>query len=166
MDITHAVVYDPVHDDCFTAIKGKGAFRNGAPMRVSTCTDLSQALVGTVFPTHEDPKLASYLPTFNHLVGRCAGLRRAGSCALDLANLAAGRLDGFWVMSLKSWDVAAGALLVREGGGRVGDFAGGADFLRSNEVIAAAPGLFNSLREAITTQATRRQPIQNPTKPG
>ena len=113
-------------------------------MRVSTCTDLAHALVGTVFPTRENPKLASYLPTFNHLVGRCAGLRRAGSCALDMANLAAGRLDGFWVMSLQSWDVAAGALLVREAGGRVGDFAGGTDFLRSNEVIAAAPGPFQS----------------------
>ncbi len=165
-EVTHAVVYDPVHDDCFTAVKGKGAFRNGAPMRVSTCTDLAHALVGTVFPTRENPKLAAYLPTFNHLVGRCAGLRRAGSCALDMANLAAGRLDGFWVMSLQSWDVAAGALLVREAGGRVGDFAGGADFLRSNEVIAAAPGLFNSLREAITAAGTPRPSIQNPAKPG
>jgi len=155
-EITHAVVYDPVHDDCFTAISGKGAFRNGAPMRASTCTDLTQALVGTVFPTRENPKLAAYLPTFNHMVGQCAGLRRAGSCALDLANLAAGRLDGFWVMSLKSWDVAAGALLVKEAGGRVGDFAGGTDFLRSNEVIAAAPGLFNSLREQISVARARK----------
>ena len=150
-EITHAVVYDPVHDDCFTAISGKGAYRNGAPLRVSTCTDLENALVGTVFPTRENPKLAAYLPTFNHMAGKCAGLRRAGSCALDLANLAAGRLDGFWVMSLNAWDVAAGALLVKEAGGRVGDFAGGTDFLRSNEVIAAAPGLFNPLREAIST---------------
>jgi myo-inositol-1(or 4)-monophosphatase len=83
-----------------------------------------------------------------------------------MANLAAGRLDGFWVTSLKSWDVAAGALLVREAGGRVGDFAGGADFLRSDEVIAAAPGLFNSLREAINAAGTPRPSIQNPAKPG
>jgi len=76
-------------------------------------------------------------------------VRRAGSCALDLAHLAAGRLDGFWVMSLKAWDIAAGALLVKEAGGRVGDFAGGTQFLRTNEVIAAAPGIFNPLREAI-----------------
>jgi len=155
-EITHAVVYDPVHGDCFTAISGKGAYRNGAPLRVSTCTDLATALVGTVFPTRENPKLVSYLPTFNHMVGKCAGLRRAGSCALDLANLAAGRLDGFWVMSLKSWDVAAGALLVKEAGGRVGDFAGGTDFLRSNEVIAAAPGLFNPLREALSAGRARK----------
>jgi myo-inositol-1(or 4)-monophosphatase len=150
-EVTHAVVYDPVHGDCFTAVLGMGAQRNGAPLRVSGCTELAQALVGTVVPSRENPKLAAYMPTFNHLVSRCAGLRRAGSCALDLAHLAAGRLDGFWVMSLKSWDVAAGALLVREAGGRVGDFAGGNDYLRSNEVIAAAPGLFNPLREAIST---------------
>ncbi|MEO8344725.1 MAG: inositol monophosphatase family protein [Betaproteobacteria bacterium] len=165
-DITHAVVYDPVHDECFTAIKGKGAQRNGTPLRVSACTDISQALIGTVFPPRENPKLAAYLPTFNHLVGRCAGVRRAGSCALDMAHLAAGRLDGFWVMSLKSWDVAAGALLVQEAGGRVGDFGGGTDFLRTNEVIAAAPGLFNPLREAIATAGASRPTIQDSTKPG
>jgi len=165
-EITHAVVYDPVHDDCFTAIKDRGAHRNGAPLSVSTCTDLAHALVGTVFPTRENPKLASYLPTFNHLVTRCGGLRRAGSCALDLAHLAAGRLDGFWVMSLKSWDVAAGALLVQEAGGRVADFAGGTDFLRSNEVIAAAPGIFRPLREAIAAAGSQQQPVQGSLKSG
>jgi myo-inositol-1(or 4)-monophosphatase len=165
-EITHAVVYDPVHDECFTAVKDKGAQRNGTPLRVSACDDLSHALIGTVFPTRENPKLAAYLPTFNYLVTRCTGIRRAGSCALDLAHLAAGRLDGFWVMSLNSWDVAAGALLVAEAGGRVGDFAGGTDFLRSNEVIAAAPGLFNPLREAITRAGLQRPPVLDSAKPG
>jgi myo-inositol-1(or 4)-monophosphatase len=164
-DITHAVVYDPVHDECFTAVKGKGALRNGTPLRVSACTDLSQALVGTVFPTREDPKLASYLPTFNRLAMRCGGVRRAGSAALDLANLAAGRLDGFFVTSLKSWDVAAGALLVKEAGGRVGDFAGGTDFLRSSEMIAAAPGLFNALREALAAPSAQRAAVKGSQKP-
>jgi len=148
-DVTHAVVFDPVHDELFSAAKGKGAQRNGAPMHVSACTRLADALVGTVFPARKSPKLPAYLPAFAALVGQCAGVRRAGACALDLAHLAAGRLDGFWVMSLKAWDVAAGSLLVTEAGGRVGDFAGGAEFLRTNEVIAASPGLFNPLREAI-----------------
>ena len=83
-------------------------------------------------------------------------MRCAGAATLDLAYVACGRLDGFWVMSLKSWDVAAGALLVKEAGGRVGDFAGGTDFLRSNEVIAAAPGLFNPLREALSAGRARK----------
>jgi len=98
--------------------------------------------------------MAAYLPTLNAVLARCAGVRRAGACSLDLAYLAAGRLDGFWVMSLKPWDVAAGALIVREAGGRVGDFAGGTEFLRTNEVVAAAPGVFNALRETIV--AARR----------
>ncbi len=148
-EVTHAVVLDPVHDELFTAIKSKGAQRNGAPIHVSACTRLPDALVGTVFPTRRSPKLPAYLPVFNALVAQCAGVRRAGACALDLAHLASGRLDGFWVTSLKAWDVAAGSLLVTEAGGRVGDFAGGGEYLRTNEVIAAAPGLFNPLRESI-----------------
>src|SRR5438046_2900908 len=117
-DITHAVILDPAHDELFTAIRDKGAQRNGAAMSVSACTRLSDALVGTVFPARKSAKLASYLPVFAALAEQCAGLRRAGSCALDLAHLAAGRLDGFWVTSLRAWDVAAGALLVAEAGDR------------------------------------------------
>lgn len=153
-EVTHAVVLDPIHDELFTAIKGKGAQLNGAPIRTSTCVRLGEALVGTVFPTKSHPKFAAYLPVLGELLKECAGVRRAGAGALDLAYVAAGRLDGFWVMSLKPWDVAAGLLIVREAGGRVGDFAGGQDFLRTNEVIAAAPGVFNALREAIA--AVRR----------
>jgi myo-inositol-1(or 4)-monophosphatase len=148
-EVTHAAVLDPARDELFTAAKGNGALRNGAPMSVSACTRLSEALVATVFPTRRSPKLASYLPVFNALIGQCAGLRRAGACALDMAHLASGRLDGFWVTSLRAVDVAAGSLLVAEAGGRIGDFAGGPEYLRTNEVIAAAPGLFNPLREAI-----------------
>jgi len=154
-DITHAVVLDPLRDELFMAITGKGAQLNGAPIRVSACTALDKALIGTVFPTRESPRMPAYLPLLNALVVRCAGIRRAGACALDLAHLAAGRLDGFWVMSLEPWDVAAGALLVREAGGRVGDFAGGGEFLRTNEVIAAAPGIFNPLRETIAAATPR-----------
>ena len=148
-DLTHAVVLDPARDELFTAIKGHGALVNGVALSVSACTALDRALIGTVFPNRKSPKLAAYLPVFGALAGRCGGIRRGGSSALDLAYLAAGRLDGFWVMSLKPWDIAAGALLVREAGGRIGDFAGGADFLRGDELIAAAPGVFNALREVI-----------------
>ena len=152
-DITHAAVLDPLRDELFIAITGKGAELNGTPIRVTACTSLADALVGTVFPARDAPTMRAYLPVFSTLVVRCAGLRRAGACALDLAQVAAGRLDGFWTMSLQPWDVAAGALLVREAGGRVGDFAGGGEFVRSSEVIAAAPGIFNSLRETIAAVA-------------
>jgi len=153
-EITHAVVLDPVRDELYTAIRGKGAQLNGAPIRVSSCMALEQALLGTVFPARKSPGLHDYLPLLGTLLGRSASVRRAGSAALDLAYVAAGRLDGFWVTTLKPWDVAPGALLIKEAGGRVGDFAGGTDFLRAREVIAAAPGVFNALREALA--AARR----------
>ena len=148
-ELTHAVVLDPVHDELFTAIRGQGGLLNGVALRVSACTTLQHALVGTVFPTRKSTKLAAYLLVLGALAGRCGGIRRAGGCALDLAYVSAGRLDGFWMSSVKPWDVAAGALLVREAGGRVGDFAGSDDFLRGDELIAATPGVFNALREAI-----------------
>jgi myo-inositol-1(or 4)-monophosphatase len=152
--LTHAVVLDPVRDELFTAMRGKGAQLNGAPLRTSACTRLGEALVGTVLPTRKSPRLPRYLPIFNALASRCT-LRRAGACALDMAYVASGRLDGFFVLSLNAWDVAAGALLVIEAGGRVGDFAGGNEYMRSNEVIAAAPGVFTPLREAIAAADPR-----------
>jgi len=155
-EVTHAVVFDPIHDELFTAIKGKGAAQNGTPIRTSTCVRLDDALVGTVFPSRSSSKLPAYLRVFSALVAQCGGIRRAGACALDLAYVAGGRLDGFWVTSLNSWDVLAGMLIVNEAGGRVGDFAGGKDFLRTNEVIAAAPGVFNLLRESIAAAAPSR----------
>ena len=148
-EVTHATVLDPLHDELFTAVRGKGAQLNGAPMRVSACTRLEDALVGTVLPGRGSAKTTGYLAAMTAVMKRCAGLRRAGASSLDLAYLAAGRLDGFFVTSQKPGDIAAGALLVKEAGGRVGDFAGGTEFLRTSEVIAAAPGLFTPLREAI-----------------
>ncbi len=154
-EITHAVVLDPVRDELYTAIRGKGAQLNGAPIRVSSCMGLDQALLGTVFPDRKNPHFQDYLPLLGTVMGRAAGVRRAGSAALDLAYVASGRLDGFWVTTLKPWDVAPGALLIKEAGGRVGDFAGGTDFLRASEVIAAAPGVFNALREALAAGRRR-----------
>lgn len=148
-DITHAVVLDPLRDELFTAVRGKGATCNDVALSVSTCLGLADALVATVAPTREHPGLAAYLPTLSALAHVCAGVRQAGTCALSLAQLAAGRIDGFWMTGLKPWDIAAGALIVRESGGRVGDFAGGMQFLRTGEVIAAAPGVFTPLREVI-----------------
>jgi myo-inositol-1(or 4)-monophosphatase len=154
-EVTHAVVLDPVHDELFTAIRGKGAMCNGLPINVSACSALDTALVGTAFPNRTAAEMPGYLAIFNALLPQCAGTRRGGTCALDLAYLAAGRLDGFWVMNVKPWEFAAGALIVREAGGRIGDFAGGGEFLRTREVIAAAPGVFNPLRAAIAAAVPR-----------
>jgi myo-inositol-1(or 4)-monophosphatase len=147
--ITHAVVLDPVRNELYTAIAETGAWLNGTPVQVSACHVLSDALIGTAFPARASPKLPAYLPVFNALLTQCAGIRRAGASALDLCFVAAGRLDGFFVTSQRSWDVVAGALIVEEAGGRVGDFAGGRAHLRTHDVIAAAPGLFGELRDAI-----------------
>ena len=107
------------------------------------------ALVGTVSPTSDDTRLATYVPSLTALMSRCAGIRMPGSSALALAHVAAGRLDGFWMATLRPWDIAAGALLVKEAGGRIGDLAGGSQYLRTSEVIAASPGVFNAIRETV-----------------
>jgi myo-inositol-1(or 4)-monophosphatase len=147
-ELTHAVVHDPVHDELFTAIRGRGAQLNGVPIRVSACTALEAALVGTVFPAPASARMPAYLGAFCALLPRCAGVRRPGACALDLAFLGAGRLDGFWAMGVETRHIAAGALIVQEAGGRVGDFAGGPNFLNAGDLIAAG-GIFNPLRETI-----------------
>lgn len=154
-EVTHAVVLDPIRDELYTAIKAKGAQLNGAPICTTTCVRLEEALIGTVFPRRTGSKLRTYLPVFNALAQHCGGIRRAGSVSLDLAYVAGGRLDGFWVMGQQPSDVVAGGLIVSEAGGRIGDFAGGKDFQRATDVIAAAPGVFSPLREAIAAAGVR-----------
>lgn len=148
-EITHAVVFDPARDELFQASKATGATCNGTTLHVSACASIDDALVGTVAPTRDDARLAAYAPSMVALMSRCAGVRVPGSSALALAHVAAGRLDAFWMASLRPWDIAAGALLVKEAGGRIGDLAGGKQYLRTTEVIAASPGIFNAVREAV-----------------
>lgn len=152
-EVTHAVVFDPVREELFSAVKGKGAQLNDVPIRTSMCTAIEHALVGTGFPSREGALAPDQLALLHAMERRCGGLLRAGASALDLAYVAAGRLDGYWATAGKPWDFAAGALLVMEAGGRVGNFAGGADFLHAGELIAAAAGLFGPLREAIAAIA-------------
>jgi myo-inositol-1(or 4)-monophosphatase len=148
-EITHAVVMDPVRDELFQAAKAAGATCNAATLHVSACPRIGDALVGTVPPARDDPRLRAYAPSLATLMSTCAGVRIAGSSALALAHVAAGRLDAFWMASLRPWDIAAGALLVKEAGGRIGDLAGGMQYLRTSEVIAASPGVFNAVRETV-----------------
>ena len=131
-----AVIYDPMRDELFTAERGRGARLNGRPMRVSRTPELAEALVATGFPSrkrHDSPNIHFY----QEFTLRSHGVRRAGSAALDLAYVAAGRLDAFWEFNLNPWDTAAGILLVEEAGGRITDFAGGKYKLDSREILAS-----------------------------
>jgi myo-inositol-1(or 4)-monophosphatase len=130
------VIYDPMRDELFTAERGYGARLNGRPMRVSRVPDLAEALVATGFPSHKR-HLSPNVHFYHEFTLRSHGVRRAGSAALDLAYVAAGRVDAFWEFNLNPWDTAAGILLVEEAGGRVTDFSGGMYKLDSREILAS-----------------------------
>ena len=147
--LTQAVVYDPGKNELFTASRGRGAFLDDRRMRVSKCVQLKDALVGTGFPFKELSRLDLYLRQLRTMMTSCAGVRRAGAAALDLAYVAAGRLDAFWEMGLSRWDMAAGALLIQEAGGLVADLQGGAGYLDRGEIAAATPKVMAKLLEAM-----------------
>lgn len=131
-----AVIYDPMRDELFTAERGSGARLNGQPMHVSRTPELGEALVATGFPSrkrHDNPNIHFY----QEFTLRSHGVRRAGSAALDLVYVAAGRLDAFWEFNLNPWDTAAGILLIEEAGGQVTDFSGGHFRLDSREILAS-----------------------------
>jgi len=135
--LEHALVYDPLHEEMFTASRGEGALMNDRKIRVSDRKEIKGALLGTGFPYRDQSHLDAYLGMFRALIKDSAGIRRPGSAALDLAYVAAGRLDGFWELGLAQWDIAAGALLVKEAGGVVSDINGGEHYLESGNIIAA-----------------------------
>ncbi len=147
--LTHAVVYDPVKNELFTASKGRGAFLNDRRVRVSKCLRLQDALVGTGFPFKEVGRLDLYTRQLTKFMQTSAGVRRAGAAALDLAYVACGRLDAFWELGLSPWDMAAGTLLIQESGGLIGDLQGEAGFMESGDVCAATPKIFPALLEAL-----------------
>ncbi len=137
--LEHAVVYDPLSQDLYTASKGRGAHLNNRRIRVSERHDLKGALVGSAFPYHDrdsTPHGVPHLEILQEIFTRGADVRRIGSAALNLAYVASGKLDGFWESDLKQWDIAAGVLIVREAGGFVSDFKGENDFLESGNIIA------------------------------
>lgn len=152
--LEQAVVYDPLRQELFTASRGAGATLNDRRIRVSQRRGLEGALLGTGFPFKQQQHLDAYLGTFRALFSMTAGIRRPGSAALDLAYVAAGRLDGFWEIGLSPWDCAAGALLIQEAGGLVGDFAGGNDYLNSGNLVAGNPKVFKAILQAIRPQLT------------
>jgi myo-inositol-1(or 4)-monophosphatase len=152
--LSQAVIFDPNRNELFTASKGGGAFLNDKRIRVSNRTRLDEALLGTGFPYRVFEHVDTYLAIFKEMTRRCAGVRRPGAASLDLAYVAAGRLDGFWEFGLSPWDMAAGALLIQEAGGLVSDLAGEGDYLRTGNIIGGTPKVFNQLLQAIQPHRT------------
>jgi myo-inositol-1(or 4)-monophosphatase len=150
--ITQAVVYDPTKNELFTASRGRGAFLDDRRLRVGKRA-LGEALIGTGFPFKELAHLDEFLRVFKAVTENSAGIRRAGAAALDLAYVAAGRLDGFWETGLAPWDTAAGSLLIAEAGGLISDYEGEAGYLDSGQVVCGSPKVFGQLLQLI--QATR-----------
>jgi len=148
--ITQAVIYDPTRNELFTASKGAGAFLNDKRIRVGKRDRLADGLIGTGFPYSDLSGLNQYVNMFKLMTERCAGLRRPGSAALDLAYVAAGRLDGFFEKNLKPWDMAAGTLLITEAGGIVANFAGESDYLYKGDVIAGSPKIFSQMLNTLS----------------
>lgn len=152
--IEQGVVYDPLRQELFTATRGAGAMLNNRRIRVTQQTSLKGALLGTGFPFKAQHHLDAYLNMFRSLFIDSAGIRRAGAAALDLAYVAAGRLDGFWEIGLNEWDMAAGVLLIQEAGGIVTDFLNGEHYLTSGNLIAASPKLHRIIQAAIEPHLT------------
>lgn len=140
--LEQAVVYDPTRNDLFTATKGRGAFMNERRIRVSKRVRLDECLLSTGFPFRPEDDFDKYLRLMGDMMQRTAGLRRPGAAALDLAYVAAGFTDGFFEIGLQAWDMAAGALLVTEAGGLVGNFTGESNYIDQKECMAANPRIY------------------------
>ncbi len=142
----HGVIYDPMRQELFTASRGEGAQLDGRKIRVTKRRGLDGALIGTGFPYRANQKfMDEYIGMFRAIAEHTAGIRRAGSAALDLAYVAAGRLDGFWELGLGPWDMAAGSLIVREAGGLVADLNGDETWLETGNIVAATPRVLSAI---------------------
>ena len=143
------VVYHPISDEMYTAEAGAGAFVNDHRLRVSARRNIEEAVFGTGFPYKGRPNMGLAMRQVEPVLKECAGVRRMGAAALDLAYVAAGRFDGFWELDLKPWDIAAGIVLVREAGGLVTELYGGPDLLASGNILAANDHLHRPLGDII-----------------
>ena len=149
--LEHAVILDPIRREEFTASRGKGAQLNGRRMRVSSRKSLDGALIGTGIPfkSRSESHIPAYAKSMASVAHQTAGIRRAGAASLDLAYVAAGRLDAFWEIGLSQWDIAAGVLLVKECGGLVADFNGGNDYMKSGNIVAGNPKCFKAVLQTV-----------------
>jgi myo-inositol-1(or 4)-monophosphatase len=143
--VEHAVVYDPLHEDLYTASYGRGAQCNNRKIRVNKTPFLSQASVGCVLPPSRAERHSQFYDTTKDVSENCRRIRIAGAAALDLSYVAAGRLDAFYSIGLKEWDIAAASLIIKEAGGLVVDFAGQDNYLDSGNIIAGSPKVIKEL---------------------
>jgi len=144
--LEHGAVYDPLRQELFTASRGSGAQLDGRRIRVSRNTSLERALLGTGFPYRDSSlALAPYLKMLEKAICDTAGVRRAGAAALDLCYVGAGRLDAFWETGLSQWDLAAGALIIREAGGIISGLDGSEDFLHTGHVLTGSPKIYSAI---------------------
>lgn len=147
--IEQGVIYDPLRQELFTASRGGGAMLNNRRIRVSRQTSLEGALLGTGFPFRDHDRLEQYFGIFRAFFPASAGIRRAGAASLDLAYVACGRLDGFWELGLKPWDIAAGQIMIREAGGLISDLDGNSDCLQTGNVLAGNPSVHKAMLEQL-----------------
>ncbi len=153
------VIYDPLHEEMFWAEKGKGAFLNDQPIHVTQKARLDQSLIATGFPFKAKHFLDTYLAAFKDVFQSSVGMRRMGAAAIDLAYVAAGRFDGFWEIGLSPWDIAAGAILIREAGGRISDFWDNDDFLHKHYTLASNGRIHRELMAKITKHFKSFKPV-------
>lgn len=146
--LEHGVIYAPCTQDLYVASNGSGATLNSRRIRVSQCKEMERALIGTGVPLREE-FLDRYTPMLRNIAANTAGIRRAGSAALDLAYVAAGRLDGFWEFNLKPWDIAAGVVMVQEAGGVVRAIDGSDDVLKDGHILATSVKLEKELLQVL-----------------
>ena len=151
-ELVVGLVHDVPRGKTFSALKGAGAWMDGKRIEVSKLTDPAQCLIGTGFPFSDMSLWEGYRGQLERISHAVAGIRRPGSAALDLCDVACGRFDGFWESRLSPWDVAAGAIIVREAGGRITDYAGKDDVVKRGPVVAGNPAIHAWLMKAINTQ--------------
>lgn len=148
--VEHGVIFDPIRQEIYTATRGRGAYLNNKRIRVSPQRLLADSVIATNIPHGNDPRrYQDYLNVFAACMPACARMRHAGSAALDLAYIAAGRLDGYWAHGLRAWDIAAGALLVFEAGGLLCDFSGSEKYMDNGNIMAATPKILKGLMQTL-----------------
>jgi len=159
--IVLGVIYDPVHDELFTAERNKGAYVNGKEIRVNDQGNLTQCLVATGFPFRFKRYLSPYMDCLRDVLDRASGIRRMGAASIDLAYVACGRFSGFWELGLSPWDVAAGSLLISEAGGVNTDFWGNDDFLYKSYIASSNGKIHDALLGIIRRHFPFYRPVMS-----